>query len=403
MAPRARNDSWPAWLVLPLFCLMTLLGAGPAWAAMEETIRVTDESSGHQEQPAVSAMVDGGFVAAWLDRSSGNAVVRAQLYDAQGNERTGEIEVANLLEGHRVAVAGLTDGKFVVVWDSWANEINLYDINARVYDAGGGAVGDIFWPGTSLNNDYLPAVDALTSGDFVVSWTTAPAGNQRTGNIMVRRYSSGGAAKSDAMQVSTEASDSMSNSAVVGLGNEEYVVLWDTVNWAVSGWNIKGRKYNNSNEPIKNFDVNTEMLNIQWYPAAARLANGRFAVAWTDVDADKQGVLRGRIFDYECNAVSGQLELSGSRPYVRAQAGLAGLNDGGFAAGWDNVNGEGKRDVITQRYDSVGSKVGEEHRFSTPGDDQINGRVVRAGDGYVLFYQSWGQDGDGWGVFGKRY
>lgn len=358
-------------------------------------------TGGDQLRPEVASMPDGGFVVAWVDRGDG-VKIRAQRYDGGGNPQGGEIEVASANNSQAVAVAGLADGNFVVVWDAFIDGNNMYDINARVFDGAGNPVGDTFWPGATTDFDYLPSVGALSSGDFVVAWTKAPADGARRGQVIARRYSSRGDAKSDELMVDRNA-DSQSKPNVIGLHNEEYVIVWDRVNWGITGWDVSGKKYNNANREAGGFTASSDTLNIQWYPAAATLTDNRFVVLWTDVDQHKRTRVQARIFDFDCHAIGGEHTVNGSAPWDRSSPGVTGMDDGGFVAVWSSLAAESNRDVIVQRLDNGGNRVGDETRLAHGGGNQEHGRVAKRAGGVAVVWQSDGEDGSGQGVMGRLF
>lgn len=389
-----------AWF-LPIFILLLSLAALPSSPAQAFGPNLPSLTGGDQRRPEASNLANGGFVVAWIDRGDG-VKIKAQRYDSGGSPQGGEIEVASPGNSQAVGVAGLADGNFVVVWDAYVNGANLYDVNAQVFDGDGNPVGGAFWPGATSDYEYLPAAGALSSGDFVVSWTKAPADGSRSGRVYARRYSSRGVVKSNELLVNSSA-DSQSNSSVVGLANEEYVVVMDRVNWGITGWDVVGYKFNASNGQVAGFVASSDTLNIQWYPSAARLSDNRFVVVWTDVNREKATRVQGRIFDFDCNAIGGEVTINGSPPWDRSRSGVAGLDDGGFAVAWSGVNAEGNRDVLVQRCDSSGGRAGDEARLSHDGGDQQHARVAKRDGGFVVVWESDGEDGSGWGVMGRLF
>jgi hypothetical protein len=268
-----------------------------------------------------------------------------------------------------------------------------------VFD-GDGPVGDPVFPGASLDDDYQPALGALSSGDFVVSWTMGQGG--RDGQVRARRYSSQGEEKSDLLILSTSA-DRRSTTAVVGLDNEAYVVLWDEVDWGVTGWDLKGKRYNSVNGLTKSFDVLDNRLNIQWYPAAGRLSDGGFVVVCTDVSEEKTPRIKARLFNGQAEPITGELFLEGSTPYDRSRPAVAGLSGGGFGLAYTNLNAEGNLDVVVNAYDQAGAATRGETRQSHGDSAQDRPAVARLGEGFVAVWESDGSDGSGWGIMGRRY
>ncbi len=395
--PTPRLSAALYFCVAALMLALTVMLPSPAQAFGTNLPGLTN---GDQLRPEVSMLSTGGFVVAWVDRGDG-VKVRAQRYDSGGNPQGGEIEVASPNNSQAVAVAGLADGNFVVAWDAYIDGNNLYDTNAQVFDGDGNPINGPFWPGATTDYEYLPSIGALSSGDFVVSWTKAAADGSRNGRIYARRYSSTGEAKSNELLLDSSV-DSQSNSYVIGLDNEEYVIVYDRVNWGITGWDVVGQKYNSSNNRAGSFTASSDTLNIQWYPSAAKLTENRFVVLWTDVGQSKNTRLQARIFDFDCNAIGGEHTVNGSAPWDRSRSSVAGLGDGGFVAVWAGL-AEGNRDVLVQRLDNAGNRAGDETRLSNGSGNQEHGRVATRGGGYVVVWESDGEDGSGLGVMGRLY
>ncbi len=56
---------------------------------------VNTTTAGQQDQSAVTALADGGFMVAWRDDGITDSTIRLQRYDAQGNAVGGEINIAD--------------------------------------------------------------------------------------------------------------------------------------------------------------------------------------------------------------------------------------------------------------------------------------------------------------------
>ncbi len=83
---------------------------------------------------------------------------------------------------------------------------------------------------------------------------------------------------------------------------------------------------------------------------------------------------------------------------------MAMAGDGRFVVTWqsDVQDGHGYG-VFAQRYDADGNSVGTEFQVNSyTTSAQVSSSVAMAGDGrFVVTWQSHGQVGDGYGIFGK--
>ncbi|WP_421724295.1 calcium-binding protein [Bauldia sp.] len=105
-------------------------------------IQVTDDAL-DQSGAAIAALAGGGFVVAFNERyADGNGDVLFAVYDAAGDVVQGPTSVdGNFIgEDNEAAVTALPDGGFVVLWDNDIAET----AEGQRYDADGNAVGGIF-------------------------------------------------------------------------------------------------------------------------------------------------------------------------------------------------------------------------------------------------------------------
>lgn len=85
---------------------------------------------------------------------------------------------------------------------------------------------------------------------------------------------------------------------------------------------------------------------------------------------------------------------------------VAALSGGGYVVAWYSSGQDGSGDgVYFQQYDATGAKVGlETLANTTTANNQDNPSVGGlSGGGFVIIWQSFGQDGSDWGIYGQRF
>jgi hypothetical protein len=86
---------------------------------------------------------------------------------------------------------------------------------------------------------------------------------------------------------------------------------------------------------------------------------------------------------------------------------VSGLSDGGFVVVWDGFEGTDANSdgSFGQRFTSTGAKVGGEFKVNTWSPlSQNSPRVSGFSDGgFVVVWESFQQDGSGWGVYGQVF
>ncbi|MED5461997.1 MAG: hypothetical protein VYC03_05205, partial [Pseudomonadota bacterium] len=100
---------------------------------------VSDYISNHQYTPSVTGLADGGFVVTWYNEGSSD--VRGQIYNADGTPLNDEFRVNTYDSStqNEPSVTALVDGGFVVTWQDSSGHSggSSYDIRAQRFSADG--------------------------------------------------------------------------------------------------------------------------------------------------------------------------------------------------------------------------------------------------------------------------
>lgn len=124
---------------------------------------------------ASSGLLNGGFVICWdnYEKNVWKKSVWCQIFDKSGAKQGIEFQVNTYNENDQSAsaVAGLSDGGFIVCWQSWRPGGLGYDIFGQLYNASGAKVGREFQiNSTSVSDQENPCVAGLPNGGYVVCW-----------------------------------------------------------------------------------------------------------------------------------------------------------------------------------------------------------------------------------------
>ena len=246
---------------------------------------VNTTTNGDQQEPAVAALANGSYVAAW---NSGNDVI-ARVFHANSDPMTGDIPIdTGAADQHAPAVTGLSDGRFVVSWVAGGA------ITARIFNLDGSAASAEFEVGPGIND--LPSISALDNGGFVVTWHHFVGGTNF--DVQARAYTSAGTALGNPFLVDGDNVQEV-YPVVAGIPgtNGHYVIAWTDMGSPGesdgSASHIRAHIYSGNGTGIGNeFIVNSTTFAEQAWPAVAALADGRFMVTWND-----GAQIVGRVFD----------------------------------------------------------------------------------------------------------
>jgi len=120
--------------------------------------------------------------------------VYGQIFDIAGNKVGSEFKVNTYTTNDQqyTSVAGLSGGGFVVTWTSDGQDGSFYGVYGQVFDSSGKKVGSEFRVNTyTMNNQRFPSVAGLTKGRFVVIWGSEGQDGSGYG-VYGQRYFCGG-------------------------------------------------------------------------------------------------------------------------------------------------------------------------------------------------------------------
>ena len=161
------------------------------------------------------------------------------------------------------------------------------------------------------------------------------------------------------------------------------------------------------------FQVNTFTDDYQAYPSVAMDADGAFVVAWEsqdptgddDQDGDGIGVF-AQLFDSSGLPVDGELPVNSTTADDQGTPTAAMDADGDFVIAWksDGQDGSGNG-IFAQRFDSTGAPVGDEFPVNTEtaSDQTQPAAAMDDAGGFVVVWNSMGQDGSVGGIFGQLF
>ena len=273
--------------------------------------------------------------------------------------------------------------------------------------ADAGKLGQEFRVNTEKGGDQeAPAVAGLSNGDFVIVWKNfGQSGN--LGGMYFQRYSAGGTKLGGETRVNSNGTTVQFAPSVAALENGRFVVVWTSPDDG-SGSGVYMQRYDADGLPLgKAKRCNTFTTGNQAMPSVSALSNGGYIVAWRSSGQDGSGTgIYGQRFDSFGTKVGAGFRLNTNTFLDQTHPRVAGLDNGGFVGAWnsDNQDGDGYG-IYAQRYLSNGAKTGLEFRANSETSSMQFGAAIAAltNSRSVIVWYSFGQDGSGFGVYAQRY
>ncbi len=393
---------------------ISINGADDTTASLVEVndaseFRINTYTTNWQNNPTITALSDGGFVVAWesigQDGSSGG--MYGQRYNSAGVTVGAEFRINTYTTDAQYGptITALSDGGFVVVWGGEGSGDDAGIFGQR-YDATGTAVGGEFRINTyTFSNQRFPTIAALSDGGFVVSWFSL--GQDNAGyEIYGQRYDEHGMAVGGEFKIglfSINPFTTFSHLSLIGLNDGGFIAVWPN--------------YNNKNYYGKRFDANGHAVGDEffinngfygsWYPISiTALSDGGFVVVRDGGGSGDYRDIYGQRYDAQGVAVGAEFRVNTYTANNQYGPTITALSDGGFVVAWESNGQDGSfYGIYGQRYNSAGVAVGAEFRINTYTTSWQNNPTITAlsDGGFVVAWASNGQDGSYDGIYAKRF
>ena len=363
-----------------------------------------------QSAPDVGVDTAGNFVVVWqsfAQDGSGSGVF-GQRYDSSGARVGTEFQVNTYTTNNQYAPAVSVDnaGNFVVVW-SLADTFAHREVLGQRYDSSGARVGTEFQANTTTTSiQRLPHVGGDAAGNFVVVWESSNGQDGDLWGVFGQRYDDSGTRVGTEFQANTYTTSFQRFPQVSGDGAGNFVVVWESYFQDGSGYGIFGQRYDSGGgQAGTEFQVNTYTTSSQYFPQVRGDSAGNFVVLWDSPDGSSFGVF-GQRYDSSGVQVGTEVQVNTYTTSIQRLPQVGGDGAGNFVVVWESYFQDGYGyGVFGQRYDSSGARAGTEFQVNTyTTNNQYAPQIRGAGQGtFVVVWQSWDQDGANFGVFGQRY
>jgi hypothetical protein len=312
------------------------------------------------------------------------------------------------LQPARPAVAADGAGGFVVARQVAGRDGDGLGVYVRRYDAAGAPAGEEFRANaTTTSNQSRPAV-AAAAGGFVIVWQSDQGGSGP--DLFGQLYDASGAPRGGEFAVNAALEGPQATPAVAMAADGRFVVAWADLDNDQTAWDIGARLFAADGSPAGlEFVVNTVEESNQNGPAVGMAADGAFVIAWDgSVNEGSTFGLFARRFGADGTPRGDEFAVIPELAANLRDPTLAVEPDGGFVAAWQAPGGEAAAagyDVYARRFAADGAPRGGAFPVNThsAGDQTAPAASAGQGGGFVVAWQSDGQDGAGLGVYARAF
>jgi hypothetical protein len=368
--------------------------------------RANTETTNDQSAPALATDSNGNFIIAWSsyaqDGDSGG--IFAQRFDANYSPLGDEFQINTTTGGNQTSpdLAADSAGNFIVVWHGPGS--NQEDIFAQRFDCDGQAIGSEFGVNDDPNGrDLHPKVSMSKTGTFVIVWENNQiVAQSEIWQILYKIYDS------NAVPIAAGKVNLLSQSRYPDVaidGNNNFTVVWVQNDiYHSSNLIMSCQYYDNGIEKTSPWQVNTTGLNSLTQSSITMDGSGHFIVAWDGhPDSANEDNIYARRYKFDATPLTGELLVNTTTAGAQQHPKAAMNNKREFVIVWNSESPAGSniRDIFVQRYDSLSAPVGDEFRVNTyvANDQKYPVVALKENNEFLTVWQSYGQDGSGYGIF----
>jgi len=319
-----------------------------AGAVVGDEFQINTYTSHAQIRPVVAALSEGGFVVAWESYvvATDEDEVFIRRFAADGAPLGDELKVDDTEFHLHLDVAETASGGFVLVWDDG------FDIFGRTFDSAGGSVGDAFQVNVQSGTMYGPSVAAAAGGAFTVTWEDRSEIDGDGAGVLMRRFASDGSPLGGDMQVNTSTGGDQYAPAIGMRDDGEFMVVWEAYGQEGLGDGAFGQLFDSSGAALGDeFRVDDERTAYAGYLDASGTESG-FIVVWNEPRDPGGDILTTRARRFGADGVAAAVVDVDPQDQGDQAGGVVDSRDGISLIAWEGF-GPDEQDIFAQRFAEV--------------------------------------------------
>lgn len=398
--------------IIVVLVLLGIFGIMVIGEPIGSEFKISVYTPDHQWAPDIAMNSTGFFVVTWesYGQDGDGYSIYARRYHSNGSPLGNEFRVNTYTMGYqwRPSIAMSSNGSYLITWSSEGQDSDGYGIYAQPFTSNGTPIGSEFRVNNyTLNDQSNPSVAMNSSGCYIISWQSYGQDGDRTG-IYAQLFANNNTPLGNEFRVNTNTSDSQEWPSAAMSSNGSFLISWETFHSSENTSDIYAQRFTNNGTPIGNeFLVNTYITSQQSHPAVAMNSTGTFIIAWDSLDQDGDGYgVYAQLYLNNGTKIGSEFQVNTYTTYYQYGQSVAMTKNGDFIIAWDSIGQDGSDGgIYAQQYSNNGTRVGNEFRVNTYTISyQILPSVATDSIGnFVIVWASYGQDGDGYGIYGQMF
>lgn len=255
-------------------------------------------------------------------------------------------------------------------------------------------------------HDNSPEITTLNDGGYVVAWSHSSNLGGYHSAILVEQFDDGGNKISSSELIGVDPGEYKDHPRIAALADGGYAVTWSEYD-ADGHTDIFLQQFDSAGNRVADdrlFD--TETLS-DMAPHITALNDGGYVVSWHGITTDEQSAdIFFQQFDSAGNRVADSRlhGMDGQNDYGEQ---TTALNDGGYVVAWRGyTTDENSGDIFVRQFDASGNQVAEDRLHGVEGsyNEDTELQIVTLSDGgYSMSWQGGNSDGQGYDIFVQRF
>ncbi len=257
------------------------------------------------------------------------------------------------------------------------------------------------------SNQAIPAISCISNDSVIIVWQSANQDGSLRG-IFAKLFDSDGNNKTNDIQVNTYNSNDQLWPSVSYFSDKSFVITWTSDGQDTDGYGVYAKIFNSSGlNRTNDIQVNSNNTNDQRLSKVSSFSDGSFVVAWESYfqDGDGTGVFF-KIFNSTGANKTDDIRVNDYTSNDQDNVFICCLPNNDFVVAWISDQQDGAGDsVYIKIFNSLGvEKTGEILVNNFYEHSQMNPFIRSFSDSsFVIAWQCFAQDGDGWGIFTKIF
>jgi hypothetical protein len=249
-----------------------------------------------------------------------------------------------------------------------------------------------------------PTVAMDSMGNYIKVWQDM--GAQK--GVFAQRFKANGTAQTDILSIGAAPATTQTNPVVASDYEGNFVVVWQQFGQKNNYEGLFAQCFNAAGIAQKpKFQINTYLINHQMNPVVGMDAIGNFVIIWqgATTTVEKEEIL-GQRFNRAGVAQGNSFRVNTYTHHAQIHPAIAMNRNGQFVVSWQSYGQDGDGyGIFGQRYNDKAVRQGNEFQINTYTDySQCNPSVaIDALGNFIVVWQSFGQSGAKNSVFGQRY